>query len=73
MQRLMKSFPAEDDAGHHYTVEVYQDYVPAVFGTVAGAKSFETSNGTRVNRLRRGEYQLKSSGRLLHSAHPDAE
>jgi len=72
MQRLVKSFPAEDDAGHHYTVEVYQDYATGS-GQRAGAQSFETSYGTRVNRVKRGEYQLKNSGKLLHSNHPDAE
>jgi hypothetical protein len=71
MERLLKSFPAEDDAGHHYTVEVYQDYANS--GVAAGTHTFETSHGTRVQRLRRGEYQLKSSGKLLHSKHPDAE
>lgn len=70
MQCLVKSFPAEDDAGHHYTVEVYQDYAA---GHKAGAQSFETSHGSRLQRLKRGEYQLKNSGTLLHSRHPDAE
>jgi hypothetical protein len=77
MQRLVKSFPASDDAGHYYTIEMYQDFMTdparAECGQVPGMPSFETSNGSRLNRVRRGEYQLRGSGRLLHSYHPDAE
>ena len=66
MQWLVKSFPASDDAGHHYTIEVYQDYVaaPGHTSTAPGPQSFETSNGCPLNRIKRGEYQLRDSGRL---------
>lgn len=61
------SFVATDDLGRKYTVHIYRTYISA-------GHDLRLSDGTQVNRLRKGEYEVvRPDGRLqLRSEHPKA-
>jgi len=60
------SFVATDDLGRKYTIHIY--------GKQAAEYELRLSDGTQVNRLRKGEYEvIRPNGELqLRSDHPKA-
>jgi hypothetical protein len=63
----MGSFVATDDLGRKYTVHIYRR-------PLAAEHDLRLGDGTQVNRLRKGEYEVnRPNGRLpLRSDHPKA-
>jgi len=61
------SFVATDDLGRKFTVHIYKKLI-------SGEHNLRLSDGTHVNRLDKGQYEVvQSNGRLqLRSDHPEA-
>ena len=74
--RRIGSFEATDDQGKLHEVTIYQTFIKAGSrgGTqeVAGLKSLELGNGSAVNRIGQGEYEVVATGAKLRSDDPNA-
>lgn len=73
----MGSFTAYDDSGNSYVLEIYADVIDA--GTMDdpnaehfGVHKILTADGSHVNRVSKGSYQIVSSGLNLKSDDPSA-
>jgi hypothetical protein len=76
MNRKTDFFPAVDDAGRRYTIEVWTEFLRSEnfegSGEVEGMKQLRTSDGRSLNRLDKGEYVIRLTGERLHSTAPNA-
>jgi hypothetical protein len=77
MQRLTGKFKAKDDNGREYAIHVYTDFIPAgnfedPHAEVAGLKHLQLSTGESLNRIGKGEYEIRFTGKVLRSTDPAA-
>jgi hypothetical protein len=73
--RFLTEFTATDDTGQQHTLNLYAEFYH--FTPLAGAKNvrqgmfdIEAEDGSKVNHLGGGKFQVVSTGLLLHSADP---
>ncbi|HUU84581.1 MAG TPA: hypothetical protein VM243_13870 [Phycisphaerae bacterium] len=77
MEEQSQEFMAVDETGTEHRLLVYRDYVSAATranpsGMAPGLKRIVTQEGERVNRLKKGAYQIVATGAILRSCDPDA-
>jgi len=77
MEQHIQTFDAVDKNGTPYTLEVWQEVIPAGTradpdATVAGLKQLRTSDGLSVSRKSKGVYEIVQTGTILTSDAPDA-
>jgi hypothetical protein len=77
MRRATGSFPALDDRGKLYRIIIYTTFIerPMLNGPPAridGVKEFALTDGSPVNRMDTGQYEIVATGRVLRSDAPNA-
>ncbi|HEX3356391.1 MAG TPA: hypothetical protein VHS31_05355 [Tepidisphaeraceae bacterium] len=75
--RHKQSFNATDDQGHSHKLHVFVDIIDAStrddpHAEEEGLKSIRTGDGSAVNYLEKGKYQIVSTGQMLSSNDPNA-
>jgi hypothetical protein len=76
-RRISGTFQARGDDGREHTVLIVTEYLREGTyddppGVLEGAKELRTAAGAKVQRLRKGEYQLVDTGDILRSDAPEA-
>jgi hypothetical protein len=77
MEEASYQFTAVDDAGIPYRLVVYEERVSVATradpsAVAPGLKRIVTEDGQSVNGLKKGEYQIVTTGVILRSSDPDA-
>lgn len=72
MKEQIGMFRAKDRNGNVYILRILQEYVPAGSvedpnAVIPGLKSLKTADGSHVNRLDRGRYEIVATGVQLWS------
>lgn len=75
LRKLTHTFPATDDLGRDYTINVFSVFTTARGKTGqpwedTGMRELETADGQLVLRIGAGEYQLKQAGTVIWTNDP---